>query len=229
MIISYLKNLFKFKNNLRNKEIIKTKDAPPPEFKENNEYPDYTNCNQILNYDELLENALRFSSELHNKCNIEFNETKQAIDFHKNQELPKILLRTLKRTGQEYPLELNCHYWSHKLLNDIISLFNMKAYVTYGQVWICHDNRKECLYPVTWEQLKKAKNLIVPENPIIEGLKNFHAWITLESGQIIDLTLFSTLAKQDENFKDYYAAINYTENNENSIKYVPMYFFHSAI
>lgn len=94
----------------------------------------------------------------------------------------------IKAVQERYPLELmvgGCLHVSYFMRNIVESITGMRAFYTVGAV---RFQEKE-LYRFTDAQLL---NWI--ENGIPQGVEGLHAWLTLESMEIVDLTYFVTLA-----------------------------------
>jgi hypothetical protein len=83
--------------------------------------------------------------------------------------------------------------WSHYLAPFLAGVTGMRADATLGQLW----SRSARVFGASWTQLSTLATKGVHGATLAEaGLKglNWHAWITLENGQIVDPTLLTTLA-----------------------------------
>lgn len=86
-----------------------------------------------------------------------------------------------------------CLKWAHFLAPAIEDALGRPAWPTLGQLW----NGDTKVWGPSWGQLDEiVRTGIQPQHAFLsrDGGLNIHAWVTLESGQIIDLTFASTLA-----------------------------------
>jgi hypothetical protein len=87
-----------------------------------------------------------------------------------------------------------CLKWSHFLAPAIERKTGLRAWPTLGQLW--KDDTRQ--FGMTWSELQAmVERGAHPAELAARGAKglDLHAWITLSSGQIIDLTFASTLAR----------------------------------
>jgi hypothetical protein len=83
--------------------------------------------------------------------------------------------------------------WSHYLAPFVCQATGMRAHPTLGQLWSCSAR----VFGLSWPQLHTLVTQGVHGQSVAQaGLKglNWHAWITLDNGQIVDPTLLTTLA-----------------------------------
>ncbi|KAA8701325.1 MULTISPECIES: hypothetical protein [Pseudomonas] len=87
-----------------------------------------------------------------------------------------------------------CLKWSHFLAPHIEASLGRKVYVTIGQLW----RGDTVAFNPSWEDLKRwCKRGISLADISSQGRQgiNLHVWLTVESGQIIDVSLPSSLAR----------------------------------
>lgn len=85
-----------------------------------------------------------------------------------------------------------CLKWSAYLAPYVERAFGMRATLTVGQLW----RGQKPVYDPTWQQLRRLyEQGFTPEDfgGGATGM-NFHAWLTLATGEILDFTLLSSLA-----------------------------------
>lgn len=105
-----------------------------------------------------------------------------------SQEKIKLNIKSMFDTWDFMSIPGMCVNIHKYLLSDVKTVFGCKAYFTLGYV---RDRRKHTdLFSFTKEDLDKWRTYKVP-NP---WSLVFHAWITLESMEIIDASLLSTIA-----------------------------------
>jgi len=111
-----------------------------------------------------------------------------------NDETPSIIEPMLMAAGitDLRQSKAQCLKWSAYLVPHVERAFGIRAILTIGQLWRENDP----LFNPTWEQFHRLHE----EGFSLEDFGkngtgfNFHAWITLETGEILDFTLLSSLA-----------------------------------
>ena len=91
-------------------------------------------------------------------------------------------------------MSLQCAKWSHFLAPAIESVIGTPAWPTVGQFW----KEQRPLFALSWGQLREFwRRGVQPDDLMANGAQGFtwHAWITLATGEIIDLTYPSSLAE----------------------------------
>jgi len=159
-----------------------------------------TSTSEIGTYEKAFEQAIRFT----NSCGfkeapitwLEKDLTNKEGDF---------LAAVVKMSSVEEfsPSAGQCLKWCHYFAPYFERHFGCRVMTTIGQLW--SDENK--VYSPTWDELRIwCAEGFRPEN-YREGRIGFnlHSWLTLESGEIIDLTFFSTLAKV---YPDLYGKVN---------------------
>lgn len=94
----------------------------------------------------------------------------------------------------------SCLRWNHYLEGYFTTAFGAPVLMAIGQVWY----KDKPVYSPTWEDVARwVKYGIQPQDFVDRSGINLHAWLTAPSGEIIDLSLCSTLARViPENFGD---------------------------
>lgn len=84
-----------------------------------------------------------------------------------------------------------CLKWSHYLAPYAEDAFGCQVWPTVGQLW--KEDRK--VFAPTWADVRRWARFGIQMQDFQgrQGL-NFHAWLTLETGEIIEPSLFSSLA-----------------------------------
>lgn len=86
-----------------------------------------------------------------------------------------------------------CLKWSHFLAPFIENATQVRAWPTVGQLW--KGDRQ--VFGYSWNEMDRLmRHGVHTEDLMRSGASglNWHAWITFESGELLDLTLASTLA-----------------------------------
>lgn len=94
---------------------------------------------------------------------------------------------TAKSAGQ-------CLKWCHYLAPEFEKQLGRPVWVTVGQLW--KDN--SAVFSPTWDELRRWSTAGIKVSDIQHQGRsgvNLHAWLTIDSGEIVDLTFLSTLAK----------------------------------
>lgn len=114
-----------------------------------------------------------------------------------------------------------CLKWSHFYAPRVAKKLGCGAWVTIGQIW----NREEIVYGPSWNDLKRwiAKGIQRDDFENRRGF-NLHAWITLQTCEIIDLTFFTTLSEMDPQFKSCAGQLTHGRDPHaiNGHRYYPM-------
>jgi hypothetical protein len=144
---------------------------------------------EIGPYEEDFERAIRFTKSCGFK---EAPVSWLGKDFLKEDNFLEAVVN-LSKVDDFSKSACQCLKWCHYFVPYFESHFGCRVMVTIGQLW--HEEDK--VYSPTWDELKRwCAEGFRPDN-YREGRTGFnlHSWLTLESGEIIDLTFFSTLAK----------------------------------
>lgn len=84
-----------------------------------------------------------------------------------------------------------CLKWCHFLAPSFESVLQRKVWLTIGQIW----KGDSVIFSPTWDDLKKwSQSGIQLDDFTGRAGVNVHAWLTVESGEIIDLTFLSSLS-----------------------------------
>ena len=117
-----------------------------------------------------------------------------------------------------------CLKWSHYLAPYIEQQLGRKVWLTVGQVW----KEDQALFSPTWNELKSwsKQGITIDEmyKPGSAGL-NLHAWLTVDSGEIIEPTLMTSIATlYPDTYAHFLCAIGFGEPTEilSDHKYFPM-------
>jgi hypothetical protein len=114
-----------------------------------------------------------------------------------------------------------CLKWSHFLAPWFEKQLKCKVWPTLGQVW---QGEKQVFNP-TWDDFKRWGKVGIQRTDLDGRMGfNLHAWLTLESGEIIDLTFMSTLAQViPDVWGKYDGAVVFGQNNKIlNNQYLPM-------
>ncbi|MBH8553944.1 hypothetical protein I8751_16505 [Nostocaceae cyanobacterium CENA357] len=105
----------------------------------------------------------------------------------------------------------------HTKISEIITqVISCNALVTIG--WFYDENINDSLYKFTEEEFKSWMS---NELQAFQG-SDVHVWITLDSGEVIDFTLLTTIGKINGMFKPGSVLMARPEKSECFIKYHPM-------
>ncbi len=85
-----------------------------------------------------------------------------------------------------------CLKWCHWLAPSFEKQLGCRVWPTLGQIW----KGDRSIFNPTWDDLKRWSKAGIQIEDLRgrEGI-NFHAWLTLESGEILEPTLLSSLAR----------------------------------
>lgn len=88
---------------------------------------------------------------------------------------------------------LQCLKWSHYLAPYIERQLDRKVWITVGQFW-----QGNCaLYSPTWAELREWSRRGITADDMQKNNRaglNLHAWLTVDSGEIIEPSMMSTIA-----------------------------------
>ncbi|XLZ71435.1 hypothetical protein ABT364_05560 [Massilia sp. SR12] len=141
-------------------------------------------------YEEQFGEAARFSAAI--GAPVAAVEWQSAPVLHADT-LPRVEqmlraagVRDLRDSAQQ------CLKWSAWLQPHVERTFNVPAILTIGQLWY----EDKALFSPDWGQLHRmyANGFTLDDFGRTGGGVNFHAWLTLGSGEIFDFTLLSSLA-----------------------------------
>ena len=105
----------------------------------------------------------------------------------------------------------------HAEMSEIITqIISCKALVTIG--WFYDQNINDSLYKFTEEEFKAWMS---NEFQAFQG-SDVHVWITLDSGEVIDFTLLTTISRNNDMVKPGLVLMGRPEEPECFIKYHPM-------
>ena len=93
-----------------------------------------------------------------------------------------------------------CLAWSIFMAPIFQETTNIKAWPTLGQL----EYEDDSIYSISWESISKLKEDKLQLRDLIRNGKcDFHVWITLENGYILDPTYYATFLLSGENDKIY--------------------------
>jgi hypothetical protein len=147
---------------------------------------------EIPAYREAFAAAVRFTTA----CCREMSAPSVTPASTNAPEITRAIEQTLEEIGVKPSIRTGaasqCLKWSHYLAPRLARALNMRAWPTVGQIWF----QDRCVFDPSWNDLRRwfHEGLHLGDIEQRQGL-NWHAWITLESGEIIDPTYMSTLAK----------------------------------
>jgi len=87
-----------------------------------------------------------------------------------------------------------CLKWCHYLAPEYERQLGRAVWLTIGQLW----KGDSVIFSPTWGELKRWSNRGISIAEIQQQGRvgvNLHAWLTIDTGEIIDLTLLSSMAK----------------------------------
>lgn len=157
-------------------------------------------CN-IPDYRAAFENAIRFTRS----CGIEVkNEGWLSTDvIDSNGDCLREILQ-LANVGSMDGAAGQCLKWSHFLEDTFRTKLRCAAWVTLGQIW----KGDKPLFNPTWEDFKRwAKIGLQPSDFNGRTGYNLHAWITLQTGELVDPTYLTTLASAIDHYKSMHGSI----------------------
>lgn len=154
-------------------------------------------------YSDAFENAIKFTRW----CGIDVKNvtwiSNDAIDGDGNC-LEKTL-KTANVTSMNGAVG-QCLKWSHFLEDAFRTELRCEAWVTLGQIW----KGDTPIFNPTWKDLERwaSKGLQQCDFAGRAGY-NLHAWITLQTGELIDPTYFTTLASTVKAFEKVHGSITW--------------------
>lgn len=181
-------------------------------------YPMPKTYSEIPNYKDAFNQAIKFTHQLGYPAATAEWKNKDFLSTDGN-----FLNIVMGAAGITDPTKAaaQCLKWSHWLAPYYGKQFNCKSWVTIGQIW--KDNAP--VYSPTWDDLTRwGKQGMQLQDVNGKMGMNFHAWITLESGEIIDPSYLSTLAKFIKGFEEYNGATVWGRDPHvlNNHRYFPM-------
>lgn len=117
-----------------------------------------------------------------------------------------------------------CLKWSHYLAPHLEQKLGRRVWLTIGQIWV--DDR--ALFSPTWRDLRKwAKRGITIDEMRKRGSSgiNLHAWLTVDSGEVIEPTLMTSIATSSpDKYPHFLGAIGWGQPTDilSDHKYFPM-------
>jgi hypothetical protein len=169
-------------------------------------------------YAENFKNAVRFTSLLgvdYKWC--EFTED-MKFDYDKNLDKANLLsgVNSYQHSAGQ------CLKWCYFLQPYFVQAFKCKVWVTVGQLW----KGEQAVYNPSCDDITRWVNEgIQKEDFENRSGFNLHAWLTMENGEIVDVSYLSTLANV---FPDKYGkllgGVAYGRPDEliSDYRYVPM-------
>jgi hypothetical protein len=157
-----------------------------------------TSTEDFADYQTNFANAIRFTASCgfsvatpewkpHDKLEFEGSFLEPALRAAGVKDLSKSAFQCLK--------------WSHYLAPHLEQKLGRKVWVTIGQIW----REDQALFSPTWNDLrnwsKRGITLKEMHKPGSAGV-NLHAWLTVDSGEIIEPTMMTSIATR---FPDRYS------------------------
>ena len=169
-------------------------------------------------YKELFEKAIRFTE----KCGFATRRFKWLDRelINPDGEFSLITLRNLGITDPSASA-VQCLKWAHYLQPELERTLDTPVWLTIGQLW----TEKTALFNPSYDDLQRwTQNGIQHVDLVGRSGVNLHAWLTLESGEIIEPTLLSSLAKLNPGVYGKYAGawVWGRERALNNHRYYPM-------
>ena len=139
----------------------------------------------MTNYIDNMKNAYQFTKSLSIDCEEPIFKEKQYFSTlgEKTDFINSINLKYFGFDSILY-LQAKCHLITDYIQPFIEKELGCKSYFTIGG---CHIRDSTCNYKLTKDS---AKQLLKGQNQ--SDIENTHAWLTLDSGEVIDLTAFAT-------------------------------------
>lgn len=140
------------------------------------------------------------------------------------EKISCLLIEFLQYYGKNFEyLSDQCIAVHSIIITQITQVLNCNALVTIG--WFYDQNINDSLYEFTEEDFKSwMKN----DLQAFKG-SDVHVWITLDSGEVLDLTLLTTIGKINKMFEPGSILMARPEEPECFIKYHPMVIGKEAI
>ena len=133
------------------------------------------------------------------------------------EKISNILNNFLKSQEMSYEdLACECIFVHTKISELIANEIDCKSLITIG--WFYDERINKSCYEFTEEEFKYFTS---DRSQKLPGF-DVHVWITLDSGEIIDFTLLTTIGKIDGNFAPGTTLMCRPEEPECFIKYHPM-------
>jgi hypothetical protein len=117
-----------------------------------------------------------------------------------------------------------CLKWCHYLAPHFEQEIGRKVWITVGQIWA----NDRALFSPTWKDLRSwsKRGITVDEmqRPGLSGL-NLHAWLTIDSGEIIEPTLMTSIATVSPNkYRHFLGSVGWGQPTDilSDHKYFPM-------
>lgn len=99
-----------------------------------------------------------------------------------------------------------CLKWSHFLEDAFRTKLRCEAWVTLGQIW----KGDKPIYNPTWKDFERWAKMGLQQSDFAERTGyNLHAWITLQTGELVDPTYFTTLASALDAYKLVHGAVTW--------------------
>lgn len=178
-----------------------------------------TSISDITSYELAFEQAVRFSKS--RGFDVDFSEWKTGDLLDKaGAFLPPIYQQAGVRDPSKAAFQ--CLKWSHFLAPWFAKGLGCRAWPTIGQLW---KNDRTVFNP-SWADLDRWGSFGIQLDEL-EGKQgvNLHAWITLETGEIIEPSMLNSLATiNPEAYGDYLGATVWGRDPHvlNKHRYFPM-------
>lgn len=146
---------------------------------------------QLDDYRRNFENANLFTQRVGFKTSsINWRDTDVVTD-RTSQLVDAVFAQAGIQTDERVNSAGQCLKWCHYLAPMFAEHFQCKAWLTIGQLW----KGNKCVFDPSWADFKRWQKHGIQASDF-EGRQgvNLHAWITLDTGEIIEPTLCSTLA-----------------------------------
>ncbi|WP_413715396.1 hypothetical protein IBZ12_21130 [Serratia ureilytica] len=138
-------------------------------------------------YAENFKNAVRFTSQL--GFEDKWREFKGDMKFDYDKNLDKV--NFWSGLNSYHDSAGQCLKWCHFLQSYFEWAFGCKVWVTVGQLW---KGEQAVYYPSCGDINRWVNEGIQKEDFENRTGFNLHAWLTMENGEIVDVSYLSTLA-----------------------------------
>ncbi|NQY43517.1 MAG: hypothetical protein HRT87_09265 [Legionellales bacterium] len=137
--------------------------------------------------DDFIE-AVKFTSELGFKTPQIFYR-KDNLELNKLNDIHQIIYDIFSKCQDIEDLAFSCCHYSQQLSDIIMEKTNYKAYLTIGTTIEGGYAR----FKITTDQIRERTEAIKNDPENNNSKWSYHAWVTLETMEIIDITYFASL------------------------------------
>lgn len=170
---------------------------------------------KVPNYQEAFAQAAKYTKKLGFDVRFDSFIDKKVL----NDE--KIIQKVCELSGiRDFSISAGqCLKWCHFFQPYFEEVLEHKVLLTVGQLW---KSDKPVFNP-SFDDFEIWLNKGIQLIDINKGM-NLHAWLTIETGEIIELTLPSSLAKVNSNYHELLGAIFFCDSKTfyDNHKYFPM-------